>query len=74
MFASIKKKHVRDLENMGFADITALDYPIRGIAKMNDFGGINAVAYDRKTGVFTGVGDSRRLGSAMGPEGVADRD
>ena len=37
----------------------------------NDFGGVNAVAYDPGTGTYTGVGDPRRWGSAMGLKAVA---
>jgi len=70
----ITKRDVRALERMGFTDITTLRYPPRGKTKMNDFGGINAVGYDPVTGVFTGVGDPRRLGSAMGPRMVTTND
>jgi gamma-glutamyltranspeptidase/glutathione hydrolase len=67
----ITKKDVKALRRMGFTKIYALRYPPRGEIKMSDFGAINAVAYDPETGVFTGVGDPRRYGSAMGPTLVA---
>ena len=34
--------------------------------------GGNAVAYNSRTGVFTGVGDPRRNGFAVGPRVVAE--
>lgn len=37
------------------------------------FGGVNAVLYDSSTGVFSGVGDPRRYGFALGPRTVAQR-
>ena len=74
VFDPITKKDVKALGRMGFTKIYDLRYPPRGETKMNDFGGINAVAYDPESGVFTGVGDPRRYGSAMGPRTVAKRE
>ncbi len=71
VFDPIKKKDVKALRRMGFTTIFELRYPPRGEVKMNDFGAINAVAFDANTGVFTGVGDPRRYGSAMGPAAIA---
>ena len=70
----ITKKDVKALRRMGFTKIYELRYPPRGKTKMNDFGSVNAVAYDPETGVFTGVGDPRRYGSAMGPRVVVTRE
>ncbi len=70
----ITKSDVRALKRMGFAGINTLRYPPRGKTKMNDFGGVNAVAYDLETGGFTGVGDPRLFGSAMGPRLVTPRE
>lgn len=70
----ITKKDVKALRRMGFTKIFDLRYPPRGETKMNDFGAINAVAYDPESGVFTGVGDPRRYGSAMGPKAIAAHD
>jgi len=67
----ITKKDVKALRRMGFTNIFDLRYPPRGETKMNDFGAVNAVAYDPETGIFTGVGDPRRYGSAMGPTAIA---
>jgi len=74
VFAPNRKKHVGALKEMGFVDIVHLRYPPKGKTKMNDFGGINAVAYDPETKKFTGVGDPRRFGSAMGPKVIADHE
>jgi len=74
VFDPITKKDIRALRRMGFADITDLRYPPSGKTKMGDFGAINAVAYDPETRIFTGVGDPRRYGSAMGPRVVPVRD
>ena len=35
-------------------------------------GGVNAVSYDPTTGIFSGVGDPRRSGYALGPWAVAE--
>ena len=74
VFGPITKADVAALERMGFVDIIKLRYPPSGETKPNDFGGVNAVAYDPETGVFTGVGDPRRYGSAKGPRAVVDRE
>jgi gamma-glutamyltranspeptidase/glutathione hydrolase len=71
VFDPITEEDAAALEQMGFADMTLLRYPPLGKTKMNDFGAVNAVAYDPKTGVFTGVGDPRRFGVAMGPNAHA---
>jgi gamma-glutamyltranspeptidase/glutathione hydrolase len=62
------------LVKMGFEDMKVLRYPSSGKIKKNDFGGVNAVAFDPKTGYFTGVGDPRRYGSAQGLGRTGGRD
>jgi gamma-glutamyltranspeptidase/glutathione hydrolase len=64
---------VKNFEDMGYAAITPLHYPPRGKTKAGDFGAVNAVAFDPDTGEFSGVGDPRRWGSAMGPRVVAEK-
>jgi gamma-glutamyltranspeptidase len=59
---------------MGFEKMTVMGYPPPPDSTMAGFGGANAVAYDPRTGVFTGVSDPRRYGSASGPRVVPVRD
>jgi hypothetical protein len=40
---------------------------------MANYGGVNAVTYDPTTGLYAGVGDPRRFGSAMGPRVIAEK-
>jgi gamma-glutamyltranspeptidase/glutathione hydrolase len=70
----ITEENVDLLEQMGFEGMIVLRYPPPNPIALADFGGVNAVAYDSQTGVFTGVGDPRRYGSAMGPRVVPVRD
>jgi gamma-glutamyltranspeptidase len=70
----ISEENVDLLEQMGFEGMIVLRYPPPNPIALADFGGVNAVAYDSQTGVFTGVGDPRRYGSAMGPRVVPVRD
>jgi len=70
----ITEENVDLLEQMGFKGMIVLRYPPPNPITLADFGGVNAVAYDSQTGVFTGVGDPRRYGSAMGPRVVPVRD
>jgi gamma-glutamyltranspeptidase/glutathione hydrolase len=71
VFGAITKADVHALEQMGIDHLEPLRYPASGKTTANDFGGVNAVAFDREAGVFTGVGDPRRYGSAKGPKAVA---
>jgi len=71
VFDPISEEDVEALRRMGFTDVRGFSYPPRGQVKMNSLGGINAVAYDLEKGKFTGVGDPRRYGSAMGPKTIA---
>jgi gamma-glutamyltranspeptidase/glutathione hydrolase len=70
----ITEEDVVALEQMGFENMTLLRYPLpdaRADTTVPKFGGVNAIGYDPQTREFTGVGDPRRWGSAMGPRVVA---
>lgn len=67
----IVKADVKALRRMGFDTMYVLRYPPDPVADSAFFGGVNAVAYDSSTGIFTGVGDPRRDGFAVGPRVAA---
>jgi gamma-glutamyltranspeptidase/glutathione hydrolase len=67
----VTEEDVQALEEMGFQGIITLSYPPPDPINLADFGGVNAVGHDPKTGALTGVGDPRRYGSAMGARVVA---
>jgi gamma-glutamyltranspeptidase/glutathione hydrolase len=71
IFDPITDTDLEGLRKMGFSDFIELRYPPSGKVKANDFGGVNAVAYDPGTKTFSGIGDPRRWGSAMGLKAVA---
>jgi len=71
IFDPITDADLEGLREMDFSDFIELRYPPSGKVKPNDFGGVNAVAYDPGTERFTGIGDPRRCGSAMGLKAVA---
>lgn len=60
------------LQSFGFEHMYRFRYPPGTDANLGFFGGVNAVAYDARTGVFSGVGDPRRGGFALGPRAVAE--
>lgn len=60
------------LQSFGFEHMYRFRYPPGSDANIGFFGGVNAVAYDARTGVFSGVGDPRRGGFALGPRAVAE--
>ena len=69
----ITEEDVLALEQMGFENMTILHYPPPDAPEdstVTKFGGVNAIGYDTQAGEFTGVGDPRRWGSAMGPRVV----
>jgi gamma-glutamyltranspeptidase/glutathione hydrolase len=70
-FDPITDADIEGLREMGFSDFIELRYPPSGTVKPNDFGGVNAVAYDPATRTFSGIGDPRRWGSAKGLKAVA---
>ena len=57
------------LLDMGYNEVERVEFPADPVA-LTRLGGVNAVAYDPATGVFTGVADPRRGGAAMGPWAV----
>jgi gamma-glutamyltranspeptidase/glutathione hydrolase len=59
------------LQSYGFEHLFRLDYPAIPAADAAFFGGVNAAFFDPKTNVFSGVGDPRRYGFALGPRAVA---
>ena len=63
----IVQADAKALRRMGFETMYVLRYPPDPVADAGFFGGVNAVAYHPKTGVFTGFGDPRRDGFAAGP-------
>jgi len=68
---------VRDadrVQSFGFEHMYRLRYPPAARSETAFFGGVNAVAFDATTGVFTGVGDPRRDGFAVGPRVAATSD
>jgi len=67
----ISRRDADALRGFGFEHQFRLAYPPGGDANIGFFGGVNAVAFDRRTGVFSGVGDPRREGFALGPRAVA---
>ncbi len=70
----ITENDVAAFEDMGYENMTVLRYPAPDDDTKANFGAVNAVAYVRSTGVFTGIGDPRRGGFAMGPRVIANRD
>ncbi len=61
------------LQSFGFEHMYRFRYPPGSDTNLGFFGGVNAVAYDARTGVFSGVGDPRREGFALGPATAAER-
>jgi gamma-glutamyltranspeptidase/glutathione hydrolase len=68
----ITKRDADRLQSFGFEHIYRLEYPPIPLSDSAFFGGVNAVLYDPATGVFSGVGDPRRNGFALGPRTVAE--
>ncbi|MEJ2580647.1 MAG: gamma-glutamyltransferase [Acidobacteriota bacterium] len=67
----ISEDEIEELERIGHEGMTVLRFPPPGDDTMAKFGGVNAVGYDPQTLSFTGVGDPRRNGFALGPRVVA---
>ena len=74
IFDPITEADLEGLRDMGFSDFIELRYPPSGKVKPNEFGGVNAVGYDPDTRTYTGIGDPRRWGSALGPRVVMTHD
>jgi gamma-glutamyltranspeptidase/glutathione hydrolase len=68
----ISRRDADTLRGFGYEHQFRLAYPPGGDANIGFFGGVNAVAFDRRTGVFSGVGDPRREGFALGPRAIAE--
>jgi gamma-glutamyltranspeptidase/glutathione hydrolase len=67
----ITEEDANRLESFGFEHQFRHPTPPAPTIDSAFFGGVNAVLYDPSTGVFTGVGDPRRYGFALGPRVVA---
>lgn len=68
----IVEADAESLRRMGFDTMYILQYPPNPVADSAFVGGVNSVEYNSRTGVFTGVGDPRRDGFAVGPRVVAE--
>jgi gamma-glutamyltranspeptidase/glutathione hydrolase len=66
----ITKKDADRLQTFGFDNMFRLHFPPVPREDLAFFGGVNAVVYDPATGIFSGVGDPRRSGYALGPRAV----
>ena len=66
----ITKKDADRLQTFGFDHMFRLEFPPVPPGDLAFFGGVNAVIYDPATGIFSGVGDPRRSGYALGPRAV----
>jgi gamma-glutamyltranspeptidase/glutathione hydrolase len=67
----VTEDYVDVLEKAGYSIVTPLPYPPPPGRLMANYGGVNAITYDPETGSYSGVGDPRRYGSALGPRVVA---
>ncbi len=67
----ITSRDADQLQALGFEHMYRLRYPAEARSETAFFGGVNAVVYDATTGLFTGVGDPRRDGFAVGPRVAA---
>ena len=68
----VTKDDADRLQDFGFEHMYRLEYPPIPLSDSAFFGGVNAVLYDPATGIFSGVGDPRRSGFALGPRAVVD--
>ncbi len=58
------------LQSFGFESMYRLQYPPEPVSDSAFFGGVNAVVFDLTAARFSGVGDPRRFGFALGPRAV----
>jgi gamma-glutamyltranspeptidase/glutathione hydrolase len=65
VFPPITAEQIDELARYGYDPILRAQLPVRQ-SRFSRFGAVNAVHFDRETGVMTGVGDPRRNGSALG--------
>ena len=69
----ITKKDADHLQSFGFDHMFRLDFPPVPREDLAFFGGVNAILFDPATGVYSGVGDPRRSGFALGPRAVTEQ-
>jgi len=65
VFPPITQEQIAELRRYGYDSIFRAQLPVRQ-SRFARFGAVNAVHYDRESGVMTGVGDPRRNGNALG--------
>jgi len=70
----VTAEQVATLASFGHEDMTVVTFPPEKQVDIADFGGVNAVAFEPRTGTFIGVVDPRRGGLAEGPRAVAAHD
>ena len=63
-----------ELQSFGFEHMFRLDYLAGPVNDAPFFGGVNAVLYQPATGKYSGVGDPRRNGFALGPRAIVQRE
>ncbi|MEJ2580648.1 MAG: gamma-glutamyltransferase [Acidobacteriota bacterium] len=63
-----------ELQSFGFEHMFRLDYLAGPVNDAPFFGGVNAVLYQPATGKYSGVGDPRRNGLALGPRAIVERE
>jgi gamma-glutamyltranspeptidase/glutathione hydrolase len=69
----VTAEQVATLALFGHEDMTVVTFPPGKRIDVADFGGVNAVAFEPRTGTFIGVVDPRRGGLAEGPRVIAPR-
>jgi len=65
IFPPITKEQIDELGAYGYEPIFRAQIPVKQ-SRFARFGAVNAVHFDRDSGVMTGVGDPRRNGNALG--------
>jgi gamma-glutamyltranspeptidase/glutathione hydrolase len=65
IFPPITREQIDHLESFGYEPIFRAELPVRQ-SRLARFGAVNAVHFDRESGILTGVGDPRRDGNARG--------
>jgi gamma-glutamyltranspeptidase/glutathione hydrolase len=65
IFPPITTEQINELGAFGYEPILRAQPPAR-LSSFSRFGSVNAVHFERESGVMTGVGDPRRNGTALG--------
>ena len=65
IFPPITREQIDELGSFGYKPIFHVQLPVRQ-SRFARFGAVNAIHFDRESGVMTGVGDPRRNGAALG--------